>query len=76
MRLQCQLVSHGITDETDPHAAELAKGAMDWLLLLQIDSDEHAGMRWGNAGMLYYWIKRDDLKAQHFDDTWLVLQSE
>ena len=76
MRLQCQLVSHGITDESDPRAAEVAKGAMDWQLLLQIDSDEHAGMRWGNAGMLYYWVKRDDLKAQHFDDTWLVLQSE
>ena len=76
MRLQCQLVSHGITDESDPRAAELAKGAKDWQLLLQIDSDEHAGMRWGNEGMLYYWIKRDDLKAQRFDDTWLVLQSE
>jgi len=76
MRLQCQLVSHGITDDSDPRAAEIAKGARDWLLLLQIDSDEHAGMRWGNAGMLYYWVKRDDLHAQHFDATWLVLQSE
>ena len=76
MRLQCQLVSHGITDDSDPRAAELVKGAMDWLLLLQIDSDEHAGMRWGNAGMLYYWLKRDDLQAQRFDEAWLVLQSE
>jgi uncharacterized protein YwqG len=76
MRLQCQLVSHGITDDSDPRAAEVAKGAMDWQLLLQMDSDEHAGMRWGNAGMLYYWVKRDDLKAHRFDDTWLVLQSE
>jgi len=76
MRLQCQLVSHGITDDSDPRASEVAKGTMDWHLLLQIDSDEHAGMRWGNAGMLYYWVKRDDLHAQHFDATWLVLQSE
>ena len=65
-----------MTDANDPRVAELSKGAMDWQLLLQIDSDENAGMRWGNAGMLYYWIKRDDLKARHFDDTWLVLQSE
>lgn len=76
MRLQCQLVSHGITDDTDPRAAALTRGAMDWLLLLQIDSDEHTGMRWGSTGILYYWLKRDDLQAQRFDETWLVLQSE
>jgi uncharacterized protein YwqG len=33
-------------------------------------------MRWGNAGMLYYWLKRNDLQAQRFDEAWLVLQSE
>lgn len=76
MRLQCQLLSHGVTDESDPRAAALSKSAMDWLLLLQIDSDEHAGMNWGNSGMLYYWIERTDLQQQRFDDTWLVLQSE
>jgi len=76
MRLECQLVSHGITDIQDPRVAELSQGAMDWQLLLQIDSDEHAGMRWANNGMLYYWIKKADLQAAHFDHTWLVLQSE
>ncbi len=76
MRLECQLVSHGVTDEGDPRLAEVSKGAMDWQLLLQIDSDEHAGMRWGNAGMLYYWITSTALQARHFDTTWLVLQSE
>jgi uncharacterized protein YwqG len=43
---------------------------------LQIDSDEHAGMGWGNAGMLYYWITSIALQARRFDTTWLVLQSE
>lgn len=76
MRLECQLVSHGITDIQDPRVAELSQEAMDWQLLLQIDSDEHAGMRWANNGMLYYWIKKADLQAAHFDRTWLVLQSE
>jgi len=76
MRLECQLVSHGVTDEGDPRLAEVSKGAMDWQLLLQIDSDEHAGMRWGNAGMLYYWITSAALQARRFDTTWLVLQSE
>ena len=76
MRLECQLASHGVTDVSDPRAAELSKGAMDWQLLLQVDSDEQAGMEWGNTGMLYYWIKGADLQARRFDTTWLVLQSE
>jgi uncharacterized protein YwqG len=76
MRLQCQLTSHGVVDMDDPRVDELSKGAMDWQLLLQVDSDEHAGMRWANAGMLYYWIRQEDLRARQFDHTWLVLQSE
>lgn len=76
MREQCQLVSHGITDSSDPKAAALLNSAKDWQLLLQIDSDEHLGMRWANTGMLYYWIPATNLQAQHFNTTWLVLQSE
>jgi uncharacterized protein YwqG len=76
MRLQCQLISHGVTDVDDPRAKELLKGAMDWLLLLQVDTDDTIGMRWGNTGMLYYWISLADLQARRFDSTWLVLQSE
>ena len=76
MRVQCQLVSNGVTNPDDPRAAAQTKGAMDWQLLLQIDSDEQAGMRWGNSGMLYYWLKRADLQARHFERAWLVLQSE
>lgn len=76
MRQQCQLVSHGVTDEDDPRAAELLKGALEWQLLFQVDSDEHAGMRWADAGLLYYWIRREDLQARRFDASWLVLQSD
>ncbi|GAC1646006.1 MAG: YwqG family protein [Ktedonobacteraceae bacterium] len=76
MRLECQLTSHDITDTSDPKANELAKGASDWHLLFQVDSDEHAGMRWANTGLLYYWLKKEDLQARHFDASWLVLQSE
>ena len=76
MRLECQLASNGVTDIDDPRAAALSKGAMDWLLLLQIDTDDNIGMRWGNTGMLYFWIKSADLQTQHFDASWLVLQSE
>lgn len=76
MRPQCQLVSHGVRDPNDPRIPELSKGAMNWQLLLQVDSDEHASMRWADAGMLYYWIEQANLKAHSFDDCWLVLQSD
>lgn len=77
MRQQCQLTAHGVTDINDPRAADLLPEAMQWQLLLQIDTNEQAaGMRWANSGMLYYWITRADLHARHFNATWLVLQSE
>jgi len=76
MRLECQLASHGVTDMNDPRVAELSKGAKEWQLLLQIDTDERIGMRWGDAGMIYFWIIGFDLKAHSFDRTWLVSQSE
>jgi uncharacterized protein YwqG len=76
MRLQCQLTTHGVTSPDDPQIAALSKGALDWQLLLQVDSDEHAGMHWASVGMIYYWIKWTDLQAHCFDKTWLVLQSE
>jgi uncharacterized protein YwqG len=76
MRVQCQFVSHGVTDENDARAAELSPEAKNWRLLFQVDSDEHAGMRWANNGLLYYWIEQADLQARRFDTTWLVLQSE
>lgn len=76
MRLQCQLVSHGVTDANDPRAAALRAGAGNWTLLLQVDSDDQASMRWGSAGMLYYWIERDALRKRAFDNVWLALQSD
>ncbi len=76
MRLECQLASHGITDSDSPAAAALAKGASDWQLLLQIDSDDRLGMRWGDNGLIYYWMTSASMQARRFDETWLVLQSE
>lgn len=76
MRSQCQLVSHEVTDEHDPRSGELLKGALNWRLLLQVDSDHAARMRWANNGMLYYWMNQADFHAPHGDASWLVVQSE
>lgn len=41
----------------------------DWVLILQVDTDENGGpgWMWGDAGIVYFWIHRDDLAARAFD---------
>ncbi len=74
MHTQVELESRGL--KSDQVTAEITHSALHWQLLLQIDSDEKTGMNWANNGMLYFWIPEGDLKAQKFDNVWLVLQSE
>jgi uncharacterized protein YwqG len=76
MQLQCALYANGIPSMDDPRAAEAARQKANWQLLLQIDSDDKAGMRWASSGMIYYWLERDALQQAAFDKSWLVLQSE
>ncbi|GHO49532.1 YwqG family protein [Ktedonospora formicarum] len=76
LRLQCQLISHGVTEDDDPREGELTPGAKEWQLLFQVDTDERIGMRWASTGMLYYSITASDLRARRFENTWLILQSE
>lgn len=78
MRSQCQLAANGVVDPSaDPQrVATLMPGANDWRLLLQVDSDERFGMRWASAGMLYLWIRQQDLASAQFDKCWVVLQSD
>ncbi len=79
MRIECQLASHGVDVSqmaTDPRAKALIPGADDWTLLLQVDSDGQAGMNWGDAGIVYYWIEQNALRAADFSNVWCVMQSE
>jgi uncharacterized protein YwqG len=79
MELECQLASNGIyvggpEGYKDPRAEGLRAGAADWLLLFQIDTDDNARMMWGDGGMIYYWIRRQDLERRAFERTWFILQ--
>ena len=58
----------------DPRSAKLLEDSHRWRLLLQVDSDDNTSMMWGDAGMLYFWIREDDLQARRFDRTWTILQ--
>jgi uncharacterized protein YwqG len=81
MRGQCALVSQGIycgdsSGYQSVRAEQLLREATnDWVLLLQLDNDELGPeWLWGDEGRVCFFIKRADLTAQHFDQTWLVLQ--
>jgi uncharacterized protein YwqG len=78
MRQQCQFATNGLADpSSDPvKARTLAASANDWRLLLQVDSDQRFGINWGSAGMLYFWIRQQDLAGGNFNNCWVVLQSE
>lgn len=79
MELECQLASNGVyvggpEGYSTPQAHALEAGADDWILLLQVDSDEDAGILWGDSGMLYYWIRKQDAADRDFSKVWMVLQ--
>lgn len=76
MQLQAAMMTSGVQDVNDPGMKTVAQEKNNWLLLLQVDSDDRTGMRWASYGMLYFWIDSAALKAQYFDRAWLVLQSE
>jgi uncharacterized protein YwqG len=73
----CQLASNGyFSEETDlpDEAYELLKSADEWTLLFQMDSDDNCRAMWGDCGMIYFAIKRDDLRNRNFDNVWAVFQ--
>ncbi|WP_428232714.1 YwqG family protein [Flavobacterium sp.] len=79
MELECELVTNGLycgdpSGYNDPRAKALEANAKNWLLLLQIDSNEESEMMWGDCGRLYFWIKKDDLLKLNFDKSWISLQ--
>ena len=80
MQLECQLVSNGLylgdgAAYQTQEAKSLEPGAVDWMLVAQIDSDETSGFMWGDSGKLYVWMRKDDLKNRDFGKARLILQS-
>jgi uncharacterized protein YwqG len=80
MRLECQLVTNGLycgdsSGYQDPRRSLLEKGAADWDLILQVDSDEkRLGWMWGDLGRIYFWARWQDIEAADFGSSWAILQ--
>jgi uncharacterized protein YwqG len=65
-------IAHYCDGITDWDAAE--KAAEDYVLLFQMDSDDDLDAVWGDLGMLYFCIRKDDLEQKRFDRTQMIMQ--
>lgn len=70
VELEVEQLSRGLAGQPfawdDPGVASAAAG---WRLLLQLASDDEAGMMWGDVGQLYYLV-RDPLEPEEALFTW------
>ncbi|MBI1279377.1 MAG: DUF1963 domain-containing protein [Anaerolineaceae bacterium] len=73
MRLECVKESK-ILEWQATHTPEVIEEAKDWQLLFQIDCDNNLKVEWGDAGMVYFWIRKQDLQNKIFDKTWAIMQ--
>jgi uncharacterized protein YwqG len=78
MEMDCELITNGI--DLDNYESKEAKALepnfADWKLLLQVDScsDGEGSMDFAGGGVIYYWIKKDDLLNKNFDKAWFSMQ--
>lgn len=71
MREECDQFRNANLNEPDSENHPSA-----WILLSQIASDpDGPGFCWGDGGIVYFWIKSEDLKARRFDRHWHYKQS-
>lgn len=73
----CPVQNDDMEAECEKIAARLGRrggDAADWRLLLQLDTDDDAGMMWGDVGSLYFWVREQDASAGDFSKIWMILQ--
>ena len=81
----CQEVSH--LDDPNPDGGshrmfghpeniqdEMRASDSEWVMLLQLASDDTIDLMWGDSGMLYFWITKSDLAARRFNRVTMTLQ--
>ena len=82
MEPECELYSRGIDGDvqeelSEEEEAELVRNAADhWVLLFQMGTveDDETELMYGDCGLIYFWIRKEDLAARNFDNVRLILQ--
>ena len=70
MELECDFLRRQQDVQWNSPPDRFISATRDWVLLLQVDTDDYKegpGWMWGDAGMVYFWIHRDDLVELAFD---------
>lgn len=79
----CEMIARGYDCGNGPvdlppeKKAEIEAAAKDWTLLFQMGSVEYGDdfeLMFGDAGCIYFWIRKQDLAEKNFDRVWLILQ--
>lgn len=82
MQYQCEYVSRGydigegFPEMSETEEADIRNHLQDWILLFQMDTieTENFEFMFGDCGIIYFWIRKDDLKNRNFDNIQLILQ--
>lgn len=84
MLTECERTARGLycgdpesyQNTPEDESADILEWAGDWTLLLQLGTIAADGFEWmfGDCGLLYYYIRKEDLAARRFDRIWFSLQ--
>ncbi len=74
MELECEFRSRSVTPNYWQVPPAVAKGAEDWRLLLQVDSDDELAMNWIDTGRLYIFVRERDARKGDFSRTATIIQ--
>lgn len=78
IEVECEFVANGyegIQKVEESVYNNIRESSKHWKLLLQIDSNtEDSDMMWGDAGRLYFMIRKQDLDNSNYSNCWLISQ--
>ena len=84
MLTECERTTRGLycgdpesyRNTPEAETADIQEKAKDWTLLLQLSTIQKGDFEWmfGDCGMLYYYIRKEDLANKCFENTWFSLQ--
>ena len=82
MEPECELYHRGFEEAayqtlSEEERADLMEKAVEnWILLFQMGTVEEGDteLMYGDCGLIYFWIRKEDLAARNFDNVRLILQ--
>lgn len=82
MEPECELYHRGFEEAayqtlSEEERADLMEKAVEnWILLFQMGTVEEGDteLMYGDCGVIYFWIRKEDLAARNFDNVRLILQ--